>query len=297
VHAVASHGQTIRHLPGSVRVGRYRVNGTLQLGSLDHIAAATGLTTVGNFRQADVAVGGEGAPITIGAMARLFGDRTRSRLIVNIGGMSNYFYIPAGAQIVSGRDCGPGNVLCDLLMRHLFDKPWDRNGRVASRGRVSQRLLSLLLAHPFFNGRTASTGREAFGTAMVREIISFGRRFDVPDEDLLATAAELTTMTIATSVFPLVERNAKLADLYLMGGGRRNRHFCNRLAHHLPDLDIKPVEELGVDGDYIEAAAFAVMGAACLRSETLPGTATAAKRKTREPISGHIVQPPKGIGK
>ena len=108
VDLIASHGQTVRHAPDGEPFAGGRYRGTLQLGSLDRIAATSGLVTVGDFRQADVAVGGEGAPITIGAMQRMFVSKIESRLIVNIGGMSNYFYLPGRNGPASGADCGPG---------------------------------------------------------------------------------------------------------------------------------------------------------------------------------------------
>jgi len=292
IDLIASHGQTVRHVPQRARLGRYLLNGSLQLGSLDQIAAATGLVTVGDFRQADIALDGEGAPITTGAMKVLFADPRRPRLIVNIGGMANYFYFAKGGRQVAARDCGPGNSLSDILCRRLFDEPYDRNGRHAGRGTVSQRLLSLLAAHPFFGGTAVSTGRELFGPQLAERMVRFGRRFKLSHDDLIATAAEMTTTGIALAAWPLVKKDRALDTMYLMGGGRKNRHFVRRLAHHLPDLEIRPIEDLGFDGDLVEAAAYAVMGDACLRSRPLPGVPTGRQKRQRQPIGGRIAQPP-----
>ncbi|PWB68026.1 anhydro-N-acetylmuramic acid kinase, partial [candidate division GN15 bacterium] len=119
IDAIGSHGQTVRHLPAPTTFLGRRVHGTLQIGSLEMIATLTGKPVIGDFRQADVALGHEGAPITVAAMARLFGHPSRSRLIVNIGGMANYFYFPAGFDVseIRAADTGPGNVLSDLLCR------------------------------------------------------------------------------------------------------------------------------------------------------------------------------------
>jgi len=297
IDMVASHGQTVRHVPLREKLGRYLLGGSLQLGSLDRVAAATGRVTAGDFRQADIALGGEGAPITTGAMRVLFGDTREDRLIVNIGGIANYFFFPAGSGAAQARDCGPGNSLSDILSQLLYDEPFDRNGRHAAAGTVSQRLLSLLTAHPFFKGESISTGRELFGPPMAERIIGFGRRFKLAPEDLVATAAEMTTIAIAIGVWPMVGKHRSLDALYLMGGGRRNRHFVRRLAHHLPDLTVRPVEDLGFNGDLVEAAAYAVMGCACVRSTPLtPATTTTTRRKDRRrAIAGHIAQPPAGI--
>jgi anhydro-N-acetylmuramic acid kinase len=251
IDAIASHGQTVRHLPDrSVRSASSGPR-TLQLGSIDFIASQTGKACIGDFRQADIASGGEGAPITIGAMRRLLASPHESRLIVNIGGMANYFYFPSRTATVplSGADCGPGNSLCDILSRKLFDKKFDRNGRIASRGRLSKRLLAVLLADPFFQKKQASTGRESFGTETVAKMIKLGKRFCLQPADLLRTAAELTTNGIALRVWPVVRKDRSLRKLYLTGGGRKNRFFVERLSRHLTDLDIRPIDELGIDGD------------------------------------------------
>ncbi|MFQ6007349.1 MAG: anhydro-N-acetylmuramic acid kinase [Candidatus Zixiibacteriota bacterium] len=297
VDAVATHGQTVRHLPEKKRCGRFCVNGTLQLGSLDHIAAYTGKITVGNFRQADIAVGGEGAPITVGAMNRLFARPSESRLIVNLGGIANYFYFPAqkAKLLTQAADCGPGNSLSDTLSKQLFSKRYDRYGQKASKGNASTRLLSLLMAEPFFSSKTASTGREIFGAKMARKMIAHGKEFGLSAEDLLATAIELTAMSIAAKVQTIANNDKNLSKLYLTGGGRKNTFLVNRLKNHLPGMEIRQGDELGIDADFIEAAAYAVMGEACLRSEPLNTGDNV--RKSIACILGRIVQPPVSIGK
>jgi len=293
VDVVASHGQTIRHLPHKVQIGRFSVAGTLQLGSPERIAAATGRIVVADFRQADVAVGNEGAPVTAAAMQRLFATSTESRLIVNIGGIANYFYFPKEKSRLkaSAADCGPGNSLSDVLSQRLYGEKYDRKGVRASKGKASERLLTLLLANPFFSGKTISTGREDFGVIMVREILDFGQRFGLTPEDMLATAVELSATAIAVKVRPLLDRDKKLSKLYLTGGGRKNNFLVNRLRHRLTEMEIHRADELGINADFIEAAAYAVMGEACLRSEPLN---LQGKNKTGStlPVLGRIVQPP-----
>lgn len=291
VDVIASHGQTVRHRPEKVkRLGTW-VHGTMQLGSIDRIAANTGLITVGDFRQAEVAVGGEGAPITVGGMHRLFASPIESRLIVNIGGMANYFYLPAkdAKPGLSAADCGPGNSLCDILSARLFNIDCDKGGRIAASGRVHNDLLTLLTADDFFTNRAKSTGREQFGAAMADSIIAFGKRHRLHGEDMLRTAAELTVFGIVRSVRPLLRRDKSLTKLYLTGGGRRNILFVRQLGQSLPELQICSADDLGVDADFIEAAAYAVMGEACIRAESLP---TTAHRRTMQPVLGRIAQPP-----
>jgi anhydro-N-acetylmuramic acid kinase len=291
VDVIASHGQTVRHRPRKVqRLGMW-IHGTMQLGSIDRIAANTGRITVGDFRQADIAVGGEGAPVTVGAMYRLFASPIESRLIVNIGGMANYFYLPAenAKSRIAAADCGPGNSLCDLLCFRLFSEDYDKGGRIAASGRVHNDLLKLLTSDDFFTSKIKSTGREQFGSAMVDCIVAFGKKHQVSDEDMLRTAAELTLFGIIRSIRPLLRRDISLTKLYLTGGGRRNIFLMRRLEESMPKLQVHSADELGVDADYIEAAAYAVMGEACIRTESLP---TTAHRRTKQPVLGRIAQPP-----
>ncbi len=294
VDLVASHGQTVRHLPNKVPYGGSRVNGTLQLGSLEFIAAGTGKVVTGDFRQADVALGNEGAPITVAAMALIFGHPKESRLIVNIGGIANYFYLPAGGKMsdVRAADCGPGNSLLDILTQTLFSKPFDRSGRHAAGGTVSQRLMSILTAHPFFKNRTVSTGREMFGVEMAREMIAFGKKFSLSGEDLLATATEFTVYAIADSVVEFVAGDARLRKIYLTGGGSRNRFIAGRLREHLDDIAVRSINELGVNADLVEASAYAVMGAMTLWSHPVQTKFTGGRPQAVWPVLGKIVQPP-----
>ncbi len=294
VDLIASHGQTIRHRPARIKLGQYLINGTLQIGSLDFIAAQCGKVVIGNFRQADIAVGNEGAPITTGAMKELF-SAIKPRLIINIGGISNYFYFPSekSKNKISAADCGPGNSLCDLLAEKLFNKPFDKNGAIARKGAISQRLLSLLLSKPFFSNKQISTGREEFGLKTAGDIIDFGKSLGLSDEDLMASVAELTILGILNGVKILYENDAELDKLYLTGGGRKNTFFRERLNGYLPDIEIRLIDELGIDGDFVEAAAYAVLGEASLRSESLENYRHKDKKDVLIPILGHIVQPPK----
>ena len=295
VDAVASHGQTVRHLPHDESLAGFRVHGTLQLGSLDQIATYSGKTVIGDFRQADVALGNEGAPITSAAMERLFASSRESRLIVNIGGMANFFYFPAHRTQFStaAADCGPGNSLSDLLAVRLFRLPYDRGGRLARKGKVSQRLLSLLLAEPFFRGSSVSTGRETFGLSLVDKILVNARKLRLTRYDTLATAAELTPLSIAQTVRPFIERDHALRKLYLTGGGVHNSFFTHRLSELLNGVTVVSIASLGFDPDLVEASAYAVMGEAALRGEALPTQFGVTERHLRLPVMGRIVQPPK----
>ncbi|MEW5796201.1 MAG: anhydro-N-acetylmuramic acid kinase, partial [Candidatus Zixiibacteriota bacterium] len=288
------HGQTVRHLPRKTRFAGYLVNGTMQLGSLEQIAAHTRRIVVGDFRQADIALGNEGAPITGAAMHRLFAAVEESRLIVNIGGMSNFFYFPGrkARRAPAAADCGPGNSLCDILASRLFGVPFDRGGKLARSGRTSQRLLTLLLGQPYFKRGARSTGREEFGQRLADRLIAAGRKLRLEKADILATAAELTVCAISRSLRPFIRRDRTVRSLYLTGGGVHNRFFVERLRGLSDSLAVESIAALGYDSDLVEASAYAVMGEAALRGEALPTRFGSGMRKPHRPVLGRIVQPP-----
>ncbi len=297
VDLVASHGQTVRHLPAKVRRMGKMLGGTMQLGSADFIAAATGKVVVSDFRQADIALGNEGAPITVSAMSELFASESESRLIVNIGGISNYFYFPVKGGPVRASDCGPGNSLCDILSMKLYHERFDRNGRHARRGEISTAIVERLMSVGFFRSRLVSTGRESFGVAASEKMLTLARQRRLNNDDVMATVSELTVKSILRKVVPLLRRDKRLTKLYLTGGGRHNIFFVDRLRHYLPGFEVLSIDALGIDGDYVEAAAYAVMGEACLHSRALP-TVFVAKGGQREwPVLGKITQPPRTAGR
>jgi anhydro-N-acetylmuramic acid kinase len=290
VALIASHGQTVRHLPTPIRHLGRRVRGTLQLGSPEPIATASGCMVVSDFRQADIAVGNEGAPITTEAVKALLADRAEPRLIVNIGGIANYFYFSArrSRSTTLAADCGPGNSLSDLLTQELFGKKFDRNGYRASTGTCSERLLSLLFSDPYYKGRSKSTGKEVFGESMAKRMISFGTKFRLKNEDLLATAVELTVRSIAQKIAPVLRNDSRLSKIYLTGGGRDNIFLVKRLQKRLPEVHVCRIDDLGISGDYVEAASYAVLGEACLCGRPMSISADGAVR----PILGRITQAP-----
>jgi anhydro-N-acetylmuramic acid kinase len=288
---IGSHGQTVRHLPGRIMTRGKKESGTLQLGHPESIAERTGLVTVADFRQADIAAGGEGAPITCQAMWQLFSHRRESRLLINIGGMANYFLFPAGTgpERLKASDCGPGNSLLDLLAQKYLRRRFDEDGRAAVRGKISQRLLTLLLADKYLRGMYGhSTGKERFGEKFVAKIINYASRLKLKPEDILATAVELTAVAIASSVRDFLSQY-DLSELYLFGGGLKNRYLVARIAENLPGIVILPVDKLGYNPDYLEAIAYALMGGMAIRSMASGlKQVTGARAGT---IAGRIIQP------
>ncbi|MEW5922644.1 MAG: anhydro-N-acetylmuramic acid kinase [Candidatus Zixiibacteriota bacterium] len=290
-HLIASHGQTVRHLPGKVMVDRSKQSGTLQLGHPESIAAMTGLITVADFRQADIARGGEGAPITSMAMYYLFSDSRENRMLINIGGISNYFLFPGGTSFdkMHAADCGPGNSLIDIIAGRLFGKKYDRNGGLAAKGKISRRLLTILMADNFLKGKFGpSTGRERFGEKFADKILKAASKLGLNKYDILATTTELTAAAIARAVRQKL-LSYKIENIYLFGGGLKNRFLIKRLEANLEGIRFHSIRELGFNPDYLEAVCYAVMGAMTIRSiRTGIHRVTGA---TRDSVAGRIIQP------
>ena len=185
-----------------------------------------------------------------------------------------------------------GNSLLDLLAEKLHRAKFDKNGRIARRGKISARLLSLLLSHPFLKQERKSTGREEFGPVLVDKIVDFGNRIGLHRDDLMATAAEFTVINIVNNITPLLKEDNKLTKLYLTGGGEKNMFIKSRLKQHLPEIKIDSVKKLGLGPDFVEAASYAVMGHACLRGEFLRTDFNGGPASSVHPVLGKIVQPP-----
>ncbi len=266
---IASHGQTIWHIPG---------HSTLQIGSAAVIAERTSLPVVGNFRARDMAAGGQGAPLVSFVDYLLFRDPRHSRAVQNLGGIGNVTWLPAGAapEDVVSFDTGPANMLIDGAMQLLFDRPYDRNGDTASAGRVDDGLLAELLTDPYYAVRPPkATGREKFGFAYARDLIDrWGRT--VRPEDLVATVTMLTARTIADAYRTFLPPTE---DVVLGGGGVHNARLVEWLTELLAPVPVRSSGEYGVDPDFKEAIAFAVLGAetAWGRPGNLP-SATGARR-------------------
>ena len=234
IAAIGSHGQTIHHLPNA------RTPSTLQIGEPAIIAERTGITTVADFRVRDLAAGGQGAPLVPYADWALFTDNTRPRIVQNIGGIANLTFLPPRAELddVIAFDTGPGNMVIDALVTALTHgrQTFDRDGRLAARGRVSERLLAELMAHPFLRRRPPkTTGREEFGEMFVDRMLASARRLRLRAEDMVATATALTAASIADAyrrfVFPQLEA-AELGKLQIIlgGGGAKNPTLRGMLA-------------------------------------------------------------------
>jgi anhydro-N-acetylmuramic acid kinase len=286
ITAIGSHGQTVHHLPNAPTPS------TLQIGEPCVIAERTGLTTVADFRVRDVAAGGQGAPLVPYADWVLFTHDSRPRIIQNLGGIGNLTFLPPRARLedVCAFDTGPGNMVMDELVTTLSRGrlTFDRGGRWAARGRVSEKLLAGCLKHPFLRRKPPkTTGREEFGEVFLQGFLAGGRKLKLGDADLVATATAFTAESIAGAyrrfVFPKLQHDAlSKLQIILGGGGAKNPTLVRMLREKL-DRPLTPAlspsdgkrvaegrvkglpfevlahEDFGLDSSAKEPLAFAIM--------------------------------------
>ena len=271
VDLVASHGQTVYHAPlHQHQHPEFPLNATLQLGDGDHIAVGTGIITVSDFRQKHLAGGGEGAPLAAYGDFLLLSSPTEERLLLNLGGIANFTYLPrlgGDASTAFSTDTGPGNTLLDATVRRLQPGlQYDEDGRLAAAGQVHAGLLTALLEHPFFAASLPkTTGPELFGPAYLAVAQQRSGTTELGLEDTLATLVELSAMGVARTVQQAFGTGTAL-PVYTSGGGAHNLTLEAALARHLPGSRFTTTATLGVPPDAKEAILFAV-----LANETVAG--------------------------
>jgi anhydro-N-acetylmuramic acid kinase len=276
IDLIGSHGQTVHHLPDPVQMFGRTVRSTLQIGDPSVIATLTGIPTVGDFRSADMAVGGQGAPLVPYFDWLVFRSRSKGRLVLNIGGIGNVTALPRGcaARDVVAFDTGPGNMLVDALMQRLYGKKYDAGGRVAARGRVVPDLLRELQKHPFFRRRPPkSTGREEFGDDLIRRILQKAKKAE--SEDIIRTVATITPFAVHDAYRRFIAKSMQADELIVSGGGARNRFFLRELERLFSGTAVRTADELGLSSDAKEAICFAI-----LANETVHGNCTNIPRVT-----------------
>jgi anhydro-N-acetylmuramic acid kinase len=248
ITAIGSHGQTIRHEPNAP--APY----SLQIGAPGTISRLTGIDVVADFRTADIAAGGQGAPLVPAFHKAVFTDVGETRVILNIGGIANITILPdtGSEQPVSGFDTGPGNTLMDIwATRHLATR-MDTDGHWAAAGHVNTELLEALLLDPYFRqAPPKSTGREYFNAGWLS---AHTENSGVSAQDVQATLCELSARSIAQDI---LGHAASATRILVCGGGVHNPQLMNRLAACLPGITVESTAEYGLDPDWVEAAAFA----------------------------------------
>lgn len=288
VDAIGSHGQTVRHVPRHAGGGQAF---TLQLGSAARLADRTGLPVVSDFRTRDVAAGGEGAPLVPIADWWLFRSDRESRALLNLGGMANVTHLPKGAglEAVTAFDTGPGNAVMDAIVGLLTggEEPRDEGGARAARGSPHAALLAELLADPFFAlPPPRSTGRERFGAGYAARVHALSRDLGLGDDDLVATAVELTAASVAGAVEEFLVPRGGVDAVYASGGGVRNPALMRALERRLAPRPLRPLADLGVAPEAKEALAFAFL--AHLTLSGLPGNVPGATGAARPVVLGSI---------
>jgi len=264
VALIGSHGQTIFHQGKPANFLGRPTASTLQIGEPAIIAAHTGITTVGDFRPADIALGGQGAPLVPYADNLLYRQKKLGRVSLNLGGIANITVLPRAAKPhqVFAFDTGPANMLIDALVSHFTHgrRRFDENARLASQGRSVPALLDDLLRDPYLKlAPPKSTGREYYGNAYVKKLLALGRRYRVKPNDLIRAATIFTALSVVDALNRFVLPKTKINQLIVSGGGARNPLILAQLSAALPGIEVLPSGRLGIPEDAKEAFAFALL--------------------------------------
>jgi anhydro-N-acetylmuramic acid kinase len=303
---IGSHGQTVYHRPTERRAERGKARDkasssssfqlplalgySLQLGRGEAIAQITGITTISNFRAADIALGGEGAPLVSSVDACLLRHPVHARCVQNIGGIGNVTYLPALKQPASkiwGWDTGPGNSLLDLAVQSLSDgrQTYDQNGDWAASGNPCEVLVEQWLQQAYFHqAPPKSTGRELFGQAYFQQCYQDAAAHELSSADLLATLTELTAASIAHSYHSFLPQMPD--QVLLCGGGSRNLYLKQRLQARLSPAAVLTTDQVGLSADFKEAIAFAVLG--YWQSQGIPGNLPEVTGAQKAVVLGEI---------
>jgi anhydro-N-acetylmuramic acid kinase len=294
IDLVSSHGQTLWHIPESDADDPFLIRSTLQIGDLSVLAKRTGKPVVGDFRTADMAVGGQGAPLTPYGDFILYRSRSKGRIVQNIGGIGNCAVLPVDAKPgdVSAFDTGPGNMVIDQVVYLLSDgrRSYDEGGAWAAEGKTDSGLLEECLDHPYFRqAPPKTTGRELFGKAYAEGFMENAKRRGLRDADIVATATALTAHSIARGYGDFVLPHGSFHEVIVTGGGAHNRMLLKSLGELLPGQRVMNSAALGMNDDAKEAVVFAILGNDFMHgvANNLP-SATGASRPT---VMGKLALP------
>ena len=281
IDLIASHGQTIYHAPKFMHPQSAYGNATLQIGDGDIISTATGIITLSDFRQKHIAAGGEGAPLALYGDTILFASETENRILLNMGGIANFTYLPAGqtTNIIS-TDVGPANTLIDGYVKANYDGlSYDANGEIASSGIINEAFVNASLAHPFFNASFPKTiGPELFNQAFIAAACKTADIVTMPHEDMVASLSYITARVITDGIHKVVGDTSKDLVIYASGGGIHNAYIMQQLQNMCPNALFKNIETLGVHPDAKEAVLFAI-----LANEAVAGSPTLSMGKISFP--------------
>jgi anhydro-N-acetylmuramic acid kinase len=276
IDIIASHGQTIYHAPKLLHRQEKFGNATLQIGDGDHLAHDTGIITLSDFRQKHIAAGGEGAPLAAYGDFLIFSKEGEDRIMLNIGGIANFTYLPGSlqAQEVFCTDVGPGNTLMDaLIQKHFPGRYFDANGEVARSGRCNDQLLAALKDHSFFaQSFPKTTGPELFNLPYLERAKQKSDTLNISVQDSMATLNRFSADIIVTALKKCFTGRSGF-KIYSSGGGMHNPVLMDNLKRQLTDHQFFVTAELGINPDAKEAVLFATLANECLcGEETMMGS-------------------------
>lgn len=255
---ISSHGQTIYHYPFDKKFDGINLKSTLQIGESSVIAQETNCLTISNFREADMAQGGQGAPLVCFADEKWFKNKGKNFAIQNIGGISNVTVVSKDFDTF-GFDTGLGNIMIDYCMSKYFSLPYDKDGEIAKEGTISDSWLACLLQDEYyFMDPPKSTGREYFSPKYIENTLKFAPQ---NPKDIIATVTALTAKTIADSYERFIYPNVGIHEAVICGGGAYNKTLMKYLRTYLPSyIDLKTCEDYGISNNFKEVMAFALLG-------------------------------------
>lgn len=256
IDLIGSHGQTIYHFPYNKKFFGENSKSTLQIGDSSVIANKTGITTIGDFRTADVAAGGDGAPLVPYLDHILFGSKTKDRILLNIGGISNCTYLKKSCtkEKVIAFDTGPGNMLIDAVVKLLFNRKYDADGKISDKGKLNEKLFDYLKKKDKYYKKAypKSTGREYYGEKFIKDIL---RKYNnLSPADIVATVTKFTAYTIYYNI-----RKFKTDEILVSGGGVKNPALMSYLSEYVKDVPVRELNSGGINSDNKEAVLFAVL--------------------------------------
>ena len=266
IDLIGSHGQTVYHQPFATKMFNQKVSSTLQIGDPAVIAQLTGITTIGDFRVADVALGGQGAPLVPYFDWLVFAKLRENCLVLNIGGIANFTFVPADGDLnkVIAFDTGPGNMLIDQMMQRLYEKPFDRDGTIASQGKFSDKLFDYLKKSDTYPALSPpkSTGREHYGDEFVINLLRKAIRWRIMEPDVIHTVSRYTAYTVWQAYSNFLKTEIK--KIYVGGGGAHNLFVRRMLQEYFKNVAVKSVSDAGINEDYKEAICFAILANECI---------------------------------
>jgi anhydro-N-acetylmuramic acid kinase len=267
IDLVASHGQTIYHAPKFLHGQEKFPNATLQIGDGGHIAVHTGIITLSDFRQKHIAAGGEGAPLAVYGDYFLFSKKGENRIMLNIGGIANFTFLPADLDPskIFSTDVGPGNTMMDAFIQKNFPgKYFDDDSAIAGKGKVNDELLDQLKDHSFFNGAFPKTiGPELFNISYLESAMKLVGSIPKTHEDVMATLNRFSADTIVDAVNKCIDKQ-QAYSIYVSGGGMHNPLLMENIKSQLPGMKFYTTDSLQIQPDAKEAVLFALLANECI---------------------------------